>query len=143
MKLMPTETIVSTSDNNTVTLTNFRIRSIEGGDGTSVLLENIQSISVRYKNYPIFMYLGILSVIVAIVGLKEQGELLFIGLIIGGLLIAAYLVSRSHYLTISSGGKSIYLTVKGQKTQKVVDFIDLIEETICTRKKQIFNGPNP
>jgi hypothetical protein len=134
MKLMLNESLVSTSDNDTLTLTNMRIRYVAEGDGVSILLENIQSVSLQLKSYPVLFFLGVLGLIAAFTGFGGTENFVMLCITLGILLILAYYYTRRHYLIIASSADKINVLIKGQRTSKVIEMVDRIEETICQRK---------
>lgn len=139
MKLIKNEEVIS--KDNGIILTNCRVRHsvVGGGDAsfTSIILENIQSISLRYKSNPLLLLIGILIAALSVLASRGEGGIIVMGLIIGGALAAYYYITRKHYLTIASAGGSIDILIKGQNTQKLVEYIDLVEETIVNRKMEM------
>lgn len=128
-------------------LTNKRIRHNVKASGsekiTSLFLENIQSISIHYKSKPLALLLGIVIVIYSLLIIVVNGNhdevlpLFVLGVLIGFVLIGYYLFTRKHYLTISSAAASINIIIKGKNSKSLVDYIDLLEETICRRKSEL------
>ncbi len=138
MKLMPGENIATVTCNNTLTLTNFRIRYINNRNGTSILLENIQSIGIRYRSWPLLLILGCLFILSACFCLfQEQMEAATLSIILGCVFIGAYFMTQKHYVSIASGSGVIYLMIRGKATEKIIQLVDLIEETICLRRKDL------
>lgn len=145
MKLMSNEENITFAYN--CNLTNKRIRHNVKASGsekiTSLFLENIQSISVHYKSKPLVLLLGIVSLtgslllIAANENRDEVSPLFVLGALIGLVLIGYYLITRKHFLTISSAAASINIMIKGENSKSLVNYIDLLEETICRRKSEL------
>lgn len=136
MKLLETERIITESANKEVTLTNLRIRKLEGssakGTLTSILLRNISSIKMVYSRKGIFLFLGILGLIgsLALIAEREDNFAWITG-ILGVVFLILYILSKSHFITIAStGGATINLLTKGMKDSSILDFINKVEAAI-------------
>lgn len=137
MKMLPNEEVITL--NNGITLTNQRLRHTfdKGGDPsiTSLLLDNIQSISIQYKSKPLLLITGILLIAVSIIFSQGEIGIVLTGAVIGGVFIAYYFHTRKHYLTIASAADAINIIVKGQSTTMLLEYIDTVEEAICKHKQ--------
>lgn len=135
VNLIDGEQNVLTSKNGTVTLTNYRIRYQSLGSGkknvVSILLEKISAIEVRYKSYPMLLFIGILSGAVGILsGLNNQGDIMSTGVLLSIVLIILFLLTRKHIIAISSdSGVSIDVLLEGMKHSDAIYFLDQIEKT--------------
>lgn len=139
MKLISNEVMVSTT--NGLILTNRRVRHSIKSKGclhtTSLLLENIQSVSTKYTSKIGFLIVGLLVSIVATVGLLNEEESSLIGVIVGVLLIVFYYITREHQIIIASSSGKIVIQLVGDNKKNISDYIDLLEETICKRKSEL------
>ncbi len=129
--LLNNEKIIKQSKNQIVTLSNLRVlySAKKWGEAhvVSVLLKNISSIEIRYKSYLVLVALAIISIIVTFI----SGINFFLGISFSALCIALFLITRKHYLIISSnGGAKINLQIKGMKTDEVLAFLNQVEQTI-------------
>lgn len=143
MKMLPNEEVITLS--NGITLTNQRIRHTfdKGGDRTitSLLLENIQSISIRYTHKPLLLIVGILLIAASIIIFNAATGILIIGSVIGLVFIVYYFETRKHYLSVASAAGAIHIRVKGQDTTKLLNYIDTVEEAICKHKQWLQGYP--
>lgn len=135
MILLKQEKIDVTSDNGSLILTNIRVQYQVNELGkakiTSILLKNIASIEVTYKSNLLF---AVIAAIVLATSLLASSYL-FYGAIVSIIFIVLFILSRRHYLVISSkGGAKVNLLVKGMKTDKVLGFLNRIEENITSIK---------
>ncbi len=129
--LLNNEKIIKQSNNRIVTLSNIRVlysaKKFGEAHVISILLKNISSIEIRYKSYLLLVALAIISIIVTFI----SGINFFIGISFSAICIALFLITRKHYLIISSnGGSKIDLQIKGMKTNDVLDFLNQVEQAI-------------
>jgi hypothetical protein len=138
--LLNGEQIITQSDGNIITLTNIRIRYSDKQFGKahiiSIMLEKVGSIEVKYQSNIVLLILAIIGFLAALFGLaSNESELVFFGLIAGGILTASYLGTRKHALAITSdSGKGILFHTKGMKQEAVLKFIDQVEQAISEIK---------
>lgn len=144
MKLFEGEKIVSQSIHSLVnlTLTTHRISYEYSVWGTSIYksisLEHITSCENKYTSQIGFIALSITSLIIgfstgtdAIMGI---GFLLFIAFAI------IYALTRQNNIIIGSPSTRIRVSVSGMEREKILEFIDLIDETIKNKTPQIHNS---
>lgn len=134
MKLFEGEKIVSQSIDSLIelTLTSHRIYYEYSVWGTShnksIALEHITSCENKYTSQIGFIALSIISLIVGFsIGTEASsgiGFLLFIAFAI------IYALTRQNNIIIGSPSTRIRINVSGMKREKILDFIDLIDETI-------------
>lgn len=129
--LLDNEQIIKQSKNQIVTLSNIRVlySAKKWGEAhvVSILLNNISSIEIRYKSYLVLVVLAIISAIITFV----LDANFFLGISFSSICIALFLITRKHYLIISSnGGAKINLQIKGMKTNEVLAFLNQVEQTI-------------
>ena len=141
--LLDNEQVITQSDGNVITLTNLRLRYSDSQWGKahiiSLLLEKISSIEIHYRSKTIFVILAILAIASGLIaGANGDEEFVGIGIGAGVVLIILYLISRKHYLTVSSdGGGKIHFHTKGMKREKVLDFINELESAIIRRREEL------
>lgn len=127
------ETLIAESDNKQVILTTHRIRhqSSSQVNVTSFMLEKVSSIQTTYQSAVVLLILGILFCVAGPAAGSDPKlkELLPAGLLIGGLLIVIFLVSRKHTVVITAEcGTKITFEIKGDKREIMDDFINKIEK---------------
>lgn len=136
-ELFNDEKIITQSDGNLITLTNYRIRYTDKewrrAFIVSILLKNVSSIQIKFKSNLILLGLAII-VLSATIGIAlggASGDVLIYGFVAGLILIAIYFSTRKHYLTISSkGGDKINFYTKGMGQDKVIDFVNRVEKAM-------------
>lgn len=134
--LLPGEQIITQSDTNTVILTNLRVRYSDKQFGKahiiSIMLTKISSIEVKYQSSIVTLVLAIIGFVVALFGLYSNDSALTVyGFFAGGVLIAWYIGTRTHALTITSdGGKEILFHTKEMKHETVLSFMNQVEQAI-------------
>ena len=117
------------SDNDSLVLTNKRVRYDESVWGQSKLigitLDSIASCGLVTKSYP---WLLVLAVIALLAALNQNGPTQGAFLGAGVALIIVYFVSRKAVISIaSSGGQEIVVPAKGMKREAIVKFIESVE----------------
>lgn len=139
MSLFQDERIITSSKNDTLILTNKRIRKQENRGSSkylgSIHLEKISSIEMAFTAYWLILVAGIISFLIGAAqlfvdfgGSYNSPEMMLSALVIGGILLALYFGTRKHVITISSdGGAKIVVETKGMKSEDVLDFIHKIE----------------
>jgi hypothetical protein len=138
--LLNGEQIITQSDENTITLTNLRIRYLDKQFGKahiiSIMLQKISSIEVRYRSNILLLILAVIGFITALFGLaNNKSELVFIGLIAGGILVASYFGTRKYALSVTSDGSTkIQFHTKGMKQESVLKFMNQVEQAISEIK---------
>ena len=140
--LLPEETVLSQSDDESITLTTHRIQDnrSETGEGyfVSIMLEKISSIELRSKSWVLVLTAGIISLAAGfLLELKEQGAFIP-GIVIGGVCILLYFLTKKQVITIcSDGGVKINSNVNGMKREAALDFINKIEEAKLRRSERV------
>ena len=141
--LLENERVITQSDGNIVTLTNLRLRYTDSEWGKahiiSIMLEKISSIEIRYKSKKIFFILAIIVALAGVVaGINGDEEFVALGVGAGVVFLIAYFLSRKHYLTIASdGGAKIRFRIKGLSRDKILDFVNQVEDAGRKRRKAI------
>lgn len=132
--LFDNEEIITESKDNTLTLTNYRLRYESASRGkahiVSIMLEKISSIEIHYKSNIIILTLGILFLAMGFVmGTMNEGGAMLMGMSIGGICLFIYYIRRRHVVSIASdGGAKIHFFTKGMDRNTLMDFINEIEE---------------
>jgi len=132
-QLLNGEQIITESDDKSITLTSFRIRRNVSGGGqahiVSIMLEKVSSIEVHYSSWIILLGLGILFGLAGLfAGANNKGDVMVPALLIGGVLVIAYFMTRKHVVTVASdGGAKINFQTRGMKRDAIIEFINKIE----------------
>jgi hypothetical protein len=119
MNLFTNEQIITSSNDNQVVLTNYRIHSETKDWGRSysntIFLEDISSVEVKYSSVIIFLILGAFALLAWISQMSNAMGDTGVGLITIFLAIAfllLYWFSRRHVIAITpNGGKAITFLV--------------------------------
>lgn len=131
------EEVIASSGDDTIILTNYRIRLHKYFEVKSIMLEHIAGIEITYTSYPWLSIIGGLVLLGSLIGgaLSEEPGLFGVA-ILGIVLIGIYYLLRKHSIVISSDGKSsISFITKGMPREKVLDFVNQVEQAIVDRKK--------
>lgn len=140
MKLFEGEMIVSQSIDSLIelTLTSHRIYYEYSVWGTSynksIALEHITSCENKYTSQIGFIALSIISLIIGFsIGTPLSAQIGFISFIAFAII---YALTRQNNIIIGSPSTRIRVNVSGMKREKILDFIDLIDETIHNKTVQ-------
>jgi hypothetical protein len=140
--LLDGEEIITQSDENIVTLTNFRIRytdtQFNQAHIISIMLEKISSIEMHYASQIYYLLAGIIvSAFGIITTANHTNEYGVFAIIIGLILVGMYFSSRRYLLTISSdGGGKINFQAKGMKKETILDFVNKVEKAADKKRNQ-------
>ena len=141
--LFESEEIVSQSEGEGITLTNFRLRYVNFQSGKahmkSILLENLGSVEIEYKSKPLFILLATITGLAALFFLLDgESELLIITSFLTVVFISFYFVSRKHMVVIlSKGGGKIDFHSKGLNSKNLMGFINSLEREAIKRNNQL------
>lgn len=137
MELIKDERIITESGNKEFVLTTHRIRYQTSSWGqahiTSIMLEKISSIEVRYYSWIITLFLGILFIIFGLVlSVNEENNEAFgvtpLFLFAGGMLVLIYFLTRRHVIVIAAdGGAKINFVTSGMNREFILAIIDSVE----------------
>ncbi len=132
MKLLPNEKMLVETNGGILTLTTHRVRYDQKASGASqvigITLDAVSSCGVVSKNHPILLVMALIAGGLGAFGLGQKGDIAY-GLFLGAaVLIAAYFLTRSAVLAVSSAGQSIAVSAKGMKHEALVAFVDDVEQ---------------
>ncbi len=129
--LLQDEKVITKSKEGSTILTNYRIQYSDKKWGkaytSSILLKNISAIEINYRSNVLLLIVAALSFF----GVLMVGEGLILGISISTIFLLIFLLTRRHYVSISSNGSvKINLLIKGMKSNKVLEFLNKIEQAI-------------
>ncbi len=124
MESLENEKLITESGNRQVMLTTHRLRYHEGtssnSDFTSIMLDKISSIEVKYQSNILFLIIGVIT----------------IPIVVGIVFILIYYFTRKHVVSVNpDGGKSIIFETRGMKREYLEEFIFKIESASMKLKK--------
>ena len=133
-KILDLEEKIESFGNGVLKLTDKRIvfdANNFGASGyTSITLDAISSVGLITKSTPLIGILGTFSILIGLLVSSQQGMTL-IG--IGIVAIIMYFVTRKAVLSIeSNGGDTVSVAVKGTHRDKIINFINLVENEKLT-----------
>lgn len=141
MTLFPDESIVTQSDDKSITLTTHRIceekNSLQTTGTKSIMLEHITSCESITKQYYFWLVLTVIGILLLANGRNDQ--LTCAGGFIGIFSIAAFFLSRTAMIKIASPTSAIEFNVKGMDKNSIAGFIDKVEQTKHKRLQSIGN----
>lgn len=128
--LLPEEQILTKSESSEVVLTNYRLRySVDNAELTSIMLDQISGVRILKQNKPWLIALAGLSLVAAAVFATEPDKSYpVIALIAAVVFILLYYATRAHVITVSSSSMSIVFQTKGMGSDKVLQFVNQIED---------------
>jgi lipopolysaccharide export LptBFGC system permease protein LptF len=129
MELFDNEKLITNSKDNQIVLTSKRIRQTEKGkDITSIMLEKISSVEVKYQSFFLILLAGILVIIAGILMLVTKEDTAIFTIVGGAVLILFYFLTRKHTISISSdGGAKIVFVTQGMNNETVLEFVHQVE----------------
>jgi hypothetical protein len=143
IKLFEGEKIVSQSEHRLVelTLTTHRIfyeYSVWGNSyNQNIGLEHITSCENKYASNIVFAIISVVSVIFGfIIGTEIS---IGIGFFLFVLFAIIYALTKQNNIIVGSPSTRMKIDVKGMKREKILEFIDLIEETKHKRISSLKN----
>lgn len=130
-QLFKDETIITKTDRDEVILTSHRIRHQPSKSNlVSLMLDTVTSIEFKYYSWPVLLAVSVMFLIGAGVALNEGDQDIVLYLIIGAAIFGLlYFTSRRHVVKIASSSGAFQFVVKGMGTDKVLDFVNKIEQT--------------
>lgn len=140
MEYLDNEDKILSSTNDSLILTNQRIKLTNSKWGESysiiIFLENISSIEKKYISHIWLIVLGVISALIGIyLGNDYTGKL---G-IVGAIFFALWFFSRQHVLSISSnGGSSLNYSLVGMSENDIDEFLHQISKAKQTRVNELY-----
>ncbi|MBN2285941.1 MAG: hypothetical protein JXI43_05795 [Tissierellales bacterium] len=132
MKMLENEKIILESDTKEFILTTCRVRQeIKTGGNKqlkSILLEELDSCSIKYKSRLSILILGIVLALLGLVFNKPLDGAGITGIFIGIILGAIYYFTRSIVIYLSSKKEAITINAKSVGFEKSKELIDSVEE---------------
>jgi hypothetical protein len=128
--LLPEEQIISKSESNEVLLTNYRLRySVDNAEVTSIMLDQISGVRILKQSQPWLLLLAGLCLIAAIVfATGPDNSYPLIALVATAIFVILYFATRAHVITVASSSMSIVFQTKGIGSEKVLAFVNQIED---------------
>ncbi|HKI06080.1 MAG TPA: hypothetical protein VKK31_29140 [Thermoanaerobaculia bacterium] len=133
MKLFPGESPVSETSDKHLTLTTHRVRYDQRVSGTTqvigITLDAVSSCGIISKSYPILLLLAVVASGFGALRFQENGDqsMTYGPLAVAAVLVAAYFLSRTMVLAISSPGESIKVSVTGLSQDALVALVEDVE----------------
>jgi uncharacterized membrane protein len=126
-----------------LTVTTHRVRETLKGRGvgqvTSIMLDEVTGCEVAHLSRPTLLYVAALSVVAGVAGWMMQSDssgqdrnnggpaLLFLGIVVAVVLVAAYFATRKNVVRVSSASTKIEVPLTGVGFDKAVEVIDVVE----------------
>lgn len=129
MEMLPGEREVSASSDGSVVLTSQRVRLDQGGQFCSICLDQVASCSLGTRSHPALL---VVAAIIWLGSFQFAGERVetpafLVGLVLGALVVGAYVMGRTQVITIASPGETIRIRTRGMTRAACVQFIDDLE----------------
>jgi hypothetical protein len=147
LPLLDGERLLHQSPNQVVSLTTHRVRMHRASGSAahivSMMLEKVSACEIRYLSHPWLLLVGALLVVGGVLALFQRTEpgIVALLLLVGGVLLTAYFVSRHHVVSIASdGGTRLSFETKGMPREVVIGFIDNLEQAKNQRMLQLSRG---
>ena len=136
-QLFQGERVIARSDGDTLVLTNKRVRYSEIRNHqlyvVSILLQNVQSIDIRYRSKLAFLVVSLVLFYFTLLGSGSQLMNIFNFILAAGLLIY-YFTTIQHVCAIHAGkGESITFKADLMKEEELLAFVNTVEEAIVTK----------
>lgn len=144
VKLLPGERVLIEDIDGMLILTTRRVRFSQRGRGqsifTSITLDAVASCGLTTVSYPRLLLLAILVILGAIwygnMSNQNSGLASMIAFV-GVVLIGLYFSSRKGVLKIASAGDAITVKSKGISREKLIEFIETLEQAKADLYRQL------
>ncbi|WP_107037779.1 hypothetical protein [Brumimicrobium mesophilum] len=143
------EKVIGGSDNGVMVLTNQRIHSNNGsffgGEYMTMNLENISSMEVRHSSNSLFLYLGIIGIILTLFFYTNNTQQpIIVGLFIFSVVfLGLYFSSRSRVISIYSNGASkMIIQANNMNSAAISDVLNKIAEAKSERINELKQFPS-
>lgn len=138
--LLQGETVAMASSNDTLCLTNFRVKYEISNSGVSayqsIPLAKISCCSLITKKYPLLLVLAALAGVGVFAAPSDQVRI--IGAIVALVLFVAYFVTRSGRIEIASdSGIAISVPTQGLKHEEARGFVEAVSAAIMRVNAQL------
>ena len=140
IKLLPGERVLIEDIDGMLVLTTHRVRFSQQGRGqsifTSITLDAVASCGLTTVSYPRLLLLAVLVILGAIWygnASSQNSGLASMIAFVGVVLIALYFSTRKGVLKIASAGDAISVKSKGISREKLVEFIETVEQAKVQR----------
>jgi hypothetical protein len=129
MEMLPGERQVSASSDGSVVLTTHRVRLDQGGELTSMCLDQVAACSLGTRSHPILL---VIAAVIWLGSFQFAGERVLtpafvVGALLGALIVGLYVMSRTQVITITSAGERIRIQTRGMTRAVCIQFIDDLE----------------
>lgn len=132
MKIQNEQTVIA-SDNDILTLTNYRVK-LEEKNGSksrfiSITLDSVSSCGLTTQDRPIFLYLAAISFFIALASFASKFEYAPLMITFGIVFSVAYKFTQSGVITIySNGTDSIAVPTKGINRDVQIKFVESVTQ---------------
>ena len=135
-QLFQGERVITRSDGDTLVLTNKRVRYTERRNHrlyvVSILLQNIQSIDIRYRSKMVFLVLSLVFFYLMLL-LSGNQPMAMTNFFLGTGLLIYYFTTIQHVCSIHTGkGDSITFKANLMKEEELLAFVNQVEQAIVT-----------
>jgi len=134
LQLFPDEQIVSESSDGSVTLTTHRIcyeyKDFGRSYNQNIMLEHITSCENYANSQIFFLVLGGIAVVAGLIGAANDNPDILAPVLLAALIFGIlYRLTKRSYIIIASPSTKMQIKVTGMKREKVLDFINTVEQT--------------
>lgn len=142
MRLLPGEEMITSSGDETLKLTNQRIRLKQSSWGKyyqmEFFLDDISSIESKYKINHIYLLFALIAGLSSFGVTNHMDEFIIPLWVLAGVFTLLWLFSRRHRIQIlSSGGSKIIISIKRMSDSTVQDFIYSIQDAKFKSRRKL------
>jgi len=139
--LLPNEHVVLASDNDTLLLTNKRVRYNSSQTGASlflsITLDSVASCGLVTRSYTLLLVLAAAAGIGAYTQ-RADSQTMAILFAVALILVLSYYSTRGAVISVASnGGQTILVPAKGMSRSSIIDFLDALELEKLRKKTPI------
>ena len=133
--LFDNEAVITEAKDKSVVLTNKRIWKEDSSGGKSfyqsITLPQISSVQCLTEEFIILLIIGVMVAGIAIyLGLSNQLQQAVLAGIVSAIFIVMYFATKGSTVIVASSSAKLKLSIKGMNKEKVMLFIDKIENAI-------------
>ena len=134
------EKIITEANDKSVVLTNKRIWKEDSSGGKSfyqsISLPQVSSVQCLTEEFIILLIIGIMCAGIAVyLFLSSQEQQAVFAGVASAVFILLYFITKGSTVIVASSSAKLKLSIKGMKKEKVMQFIDLIENAIAAYDK--------